>query len=116
MMRWGEAPSAARTAISFCRVRARASCKFAMLAHAISSTNPTAPSNIGSSRPLIAKQRRGQWHQAKAAVFVIDRVLLLQPPRDHIEFRLRLRERDPGLDPAHDIQIMIVVIGKSLRP
>ena len=43
-MRARLAPSAARTAISFCRPSARESSRFATLAQAISSTNPTAPS------------------------------------------------------------------------
>ena len=42
------APSAARTAISFCRETARESCKFATLAQAISNTNATAPSRTKS--------------------------------------------------------------------
>ena len=43
------APSAARTAISFCRAAARASRRLATLAHAMSNTNPTAPSNTRSA-------------------------------------------------------------------
>ena len=43
------APSAARTAISCSRSVARASSRFATLAHAISSTNPTAPKITSSA-------------------------------------------------------------------
>ena len=47
-MRLRPAPSAARIAISRRRIVARASNKFATFAHAISSTQPTAPSNTSS--------------------------------------------------------------------
>jgi hypothetical protein len=43
-----EAPSAARSATSFCRVVPLASSRLATFTHAISSTNPTAPSRIQS--------------------------------------------------------------------
>ena len=43
MMRHRPAPSAMRTEISRARPIARASMRFARLAHAISRTNPTAP-------------------------------------------------------------------------
>ena len=39
------APSAPRKAISFSRAAVRANIRFATFAHAISSTNPTAPSS-----------------------------------------------------------------------
>ena len=42
------APNAVRTAISFCRSAVRASNMWATFAHAISSTNPTAPSSISN--------------------------------------------------------------------
>ena len=44
MMRAGEAPRAERMAISFWRVRERASWRLAMLAQAMSRTRPTAAS------------------------------------------------------------------------
>ena len=46
------APSAVRSAISLRRDAARASSRFATLAHAISSTRPTAPSRTKSARPV----------------------------------------------------------------
>ncbi len=49
MMRPRPAPRAVRTAISRLRPVARASSRFAMLAQAISSTHPTAPSKIISA-------------------------------------------------------------------
>ena len=48
MTRLRPAPSATRTAISPCRALARASRRFAMLAHAISSRKPTAASRAKS--------------------------------------------------------------------
>ena len=43
------APSASRSAISFCRTAARASSRFATLAQAMRRTNPTAPSKMRSA-------------------------------------------------------------------
>ena len=51
------APSAARTAISRARPVARASSRLATLAQAISSTKPTAPLRISTSRTDIADER-----------------------------------------------------------
>ena len=54
------APSAVRIAISFCRAAARASSRFAIFAHAISNTNPTANSSTTNGRrtsPSIASFR-----------------------------------------------------------
>ena len=48
MIRQRPAPSAARTAISLCRVEARAKSRFATLPHAINSTIPTAPRIVQS--------------------------------------------------------------------
>ena len=49
-MRPRVAPMAARTAISFCRARARESSRLATLAHAMSSTKPTAATSTTSER------------------------------------------------------------------
>ena len=54
------APSAARIAVSRCRVDARARSRFARLTHAMSSTNPTAASIVssnGSSCPTVSSLR-----------------------------------------------------------
>ena len=49
-MRRRPAPSAARIAISFCRVAARAKSRLATFAHAMARTKPTAPSKMSNGR------------------------------------------------------------------
>jgi hypothetical protein len=60
MMRKRLAPSAVRTAISFCLAVARARRRFATLAQAISNTIATAPNNTNSDvrRPLTNCSRK----------------------------------------------------------
>ena len=55
------APSARRKAISFCRTAARARSRLATFAHAISRTNPTAPSKNEQGRFDVAYQLFVQW-------------------------------------------------------
>ena len=68
------APSAARTAISFCRASARDSSRFATFAQAMSSTKPTAPIRIDQRTPHVADDLFLQRHDAErqAAVGRVD--------------------------------------------
>jgi len=63
------------------------------------------------AQPLIAQERGSERLQAKTAVLIVKRVLLLQALGDHLELRLGLRQRPTRLKPTHHIQIMVIVIG-----
>src|SRR6266513_2546815 len=66
-----EAPRAARIAISRCRVVARVSNRLAMFAHAISSTNPTAPSmtrKVGRKSSGLAPPNNSRRNGARDAL------------------------------------------------
>ena len=96
------APSAVRTAISFCRVAARASSRFAMLAQAISSTNTTATSRTSNPGLQIGRDKRVEQAEEMNAPVAHFRILLADAGRDRIHLRLRLLRRDPGLELAED--------------
>ncbi|HOK45708.1 MAG TPA: hypothetical protein PLK67_07245, partial [Bryobacteraceae bacterium] len=66
-----EAPSAARSAISFFRSAARASSRLATFTHAISSTTQTAPSSIAMVRRE-SPERRSRRLSTLAPMFVLD--------------------------------------------
>ena len=90
------APIAVRMAISFCRAAARASSRLAMLAHAISSTKPTAPSSTSSAVcSWRADERVVEGDQPDAPVLHLG-ILLARARGDRVHLRLRLLERDAG--------------------
>src|SRR5438552_2760428 len=101
------APSASRSAISFCRTAARARRRFATFAHAIRSTNPTAPSstsNAGRMSPTTSS--------CSGLTTVLMRRLVLGycwARRAAIVFHLRLSllKGDAGFHPRDDFEVMI---------
>ena len=92
------APSAMRTAISFCRSTARASSRLATFAHAISSTSATAPVSRSSAGRMFCTS----WSCARVTstrTFLFDsRILGLELLRDrvHLDARLRRSSRRPS--------------------
>jgi len=72
-----------------------------MFAHAISKRKPTAASIMRKPERWSPRSARSEWLEAKAAVLVIDWVLLLQPLGDYVELRLALCACEvPGLSRA----------------
>src|ERR1700693_3997651 len=100
------APMAVRTAISRWRPSARESRRLATLAHAMSSTNPTAEENP-QRRTDARDQLVAQIADAHGGAGVCIRearmlAAILRGQRIHL--RLRLRERYAGLQPRQEIQ------------
>ena len=60
-----------------------------------------------------------QIHQPRAMPGIGLRKLLRQAARDGLEIRLRLRDRNPGLEPPDHLEIMIravCLLGKRANP
>ena len=103
-MRPRPAPSAARIATSVCRDDARAINSAATFAHAINSTNPTAPCNSSSGRPMnpnipsrndcIRTVHGFPWSSLAGGK------LLGKLRGDGIHLALRLLHGDAGLEPG----------------
>ena len=98
-------PIAVRTAISFCRVAARASSRFAILAHAISSTNTTATSSTSSPVFRSGDDKRVEQAEEMNSPVAHFGILLADAGRDRIHLGLRLLRRDAGLQLAEDVMI-----------
>ena len=97
------APSAARTAISLERDTARASSRFATFAQAISSRKPTAASKDSSAG------RTGRTTASIKGISLTAQPRLVGcnlggPLGDRVHLLLRLRQRDPRLQPAEHLQ------------
>ena len=106
-MRLRPAPSARRIATSRCRALARASRRFATFAHAMSSTNPTAPRMTSSARPHVADEPVLQQDdfavRAPRGRKLPERVGLPQFRRARPQFRLGLRRCRAGREPGDDL-------------
>ena len=98
-------PMAARTASSRSRAEARTSSRLATFAHAISSTNTTAPISATSCGRTSAT-RSSCIGSMRRFMFdgLLDREAAAQIRRQPIELRLRLLERHAGLQLADDPQ------------
>ena len=91
--------------------RPRASIRFATLAHAMSSTNPTAPSSSHSAGlRRVAEEVVLERLDAGAPARVGFRKRLRQVGRDGHHVRVGLLKSDAGLQPAHDEQPVKVVV------
>ena len=112
------APIAARTAISCSRAVVRASSRLAILAQAISSTSPTAPSRISKGvRESPTRVVEGRPHRCSATIGVGVRVLLGQSPGDYVQVGTRLLDADAGLETAKRRQKMrATLLGDGLVP
>ena len=111
-MRPRDAPIARRTAISRSRAVARASIRFARLAHAISSTRPVVASSSQSGDSYCGAELRdagAAWIRPELELQIVFRVFgavgrerrLKYRRRDRGELRARLFDRHPGLQAAH---------------
>ena len=99
MVRQRLAPSAARTANSFRRERARASRRFATLAHAIASTKLTAPRSSQTTHGRLAPPSRRARAEHDADIGMGVRVRRGNAPGDLGHLGARLPDRDPGFQP-----------------
>ena len=105
-MRQRLAPSDTRTASRASGAAERASSRLATLAHAISSTNATAPISDRKISlicgPVDAFVER---HHAGRDVLVRVGIVVRQLRGDGVELRLRLRQRDAGRQPAERLEV-----------
>ncbi len=103
------APSDRRTAISFWRTAARASRRFATLAHAISSTRPTIPISTPPAATMLSRNPGltvacASGTDRDAASLVVVRVLLSELRAMRLEVRFGLLHADAGLQSAGDVE------------
>ena len=112
------APSAMRTAISFCRPTARASSRLATFAQAISSTSATAPSSISSAGPDVLHQLILRARDQRADVAVGFGELRLELARDGVQLDARLLDRDAVVQPRDrkDARMPAAILGQRRRP
>ena len=112
------APIAARTAISCSRAVVRASSRLAILAQAISSTRPTAPSRISKGvRESPTSVSSAGITEARRKLVLRVRILLGQGRGDHIQVGARLLDADAGLEAAKRRQKMsATLLGDGLVP
>ena len=101
-------------AISPYRVLSRASSRLATLAHAISSTNPTAPTIVQANRPLplptIVSRR---FNRATPASLLVSGVRRGEPRCDGVHLRLRVRHRHSWFQ-ARDGLVIVLLAGLKL--
>ena len=112
------APIAARTASSRLRPAARTTSRLATLAHAISSTNATAPISdtiVGRTSPT-RSSNIGIDVKVQAGG-LLDREMLAQVGRDVVDLDLRLVGAHAGLEPAdHAVEHVVAVGGVDVDP
>ena len=110
------APSADRIAISLMRTAARASSRFATFAHAMSSTKPTAPSSTSSAGRMRPDDRSSSERTLSVHVGAkVVRVRRLQILGERRHLGLRALERDAGLEPRREIQVLVRVAAGERR-
>ena len=99
-----------RTAISRRRPIARASRRLVRFAHAINSTHTAAPNSATSSVPALLRNAVAQADHADAGLFVLFRILLLQPAGQHGHLGPRRVDGDITSQPCNSLQIVVVAI------